>query len=296
LLLACCSHSGAAQVTKTEVLPADGCELGKAFVELTDAFKAADKGRAAKYLDPTAWHLDDKQPSWFAQLAEQLATYSSIGGRRHGDRATLFVETKQPYYAMMNASYTAGRWQFDSPIPVGSNLNPSGRDCEPSPTRFPCAAASAPDAQVSGTVQSHMIDPKTNTPARPAVLFDGLAVRMIDEETKSLKSKWIVLSGTGINPQMVALSEEPDQVKGWLSYPVLTLDVAPDGKSANIEYFDGYSRKNLDVSSGLSIDMSVPNRIHGHLKTDAKNVASFDISFDVSTVSDCIADKYQCGD
>lgn len=77
LLVAFCSNCGAAQGNKTEVLPADGGELGKAFVELTDAFKTADKVRAAKYLDPTAWHLDDKQPSWFAQLSEQLANCSS---------------------------------------------------------------------------------------------------------------------------------------------------------------------------------------------------------------------------
>ena len=93
---------------------------------------------------------------------------------------------------------------------------------------------------------------------------------------------------------MIALSEEPDQVKGWLYY--LTLDVAPDGKSAKIEYFDGYSRKNFDVTSGLSIDTSVSNRIHGHLKTDARDVANFDITFDISTASDCFVDKYQCGD
>ena len=210
LLVAVCPSTGAAQEGKTEVLPANGGDLGKAFVALTDAFKAADKVRATELLDPTAWHLDNKEPNWFAQISEQLAEYSPVGGRRQGVRATLFVATKQPYYAMMNATFVAGGWRFDSPVPGGSSLNPSGRNCKSSPTRFPCAAASAPDAQVSGTVQSHMIDPNTGAPARPVVLFDGLAVRMVDQETRALKSTWVVLSGTGINPKMVALSEEPD--------------------------------------------------------------------------------------
>jgi hypothetical protein len=39
-----------AQSAKTEALPADGGDLGKAFAELSAAFKAADKARAAKHL------------------------------------------------------------------------------------------------------------------------------------------------------------------------------------------------------------------------------------------------------
>lgn len=295
LIAACCS-AGPVPDGTTEVLPADGGELGRAFADLTASFKAADKVRAAKLLDPTAWHLENKQASWFAQIGGQLAEYKPVGGRRQGDRATLFVVTPQPYYAMMNASHVATGWQFDSPIPFGSSLNPSGRDCKSSPTRFPCGAASAPDARVSGTVQSHLIDPETKSPLRPVVLIDGLAVRRVDEETKVLKSTWIVLSATGINPRMVALSADPDEVKGWLGHPVLTLDVAPDGKSATVEYSDGYSPKSFVVSDGLSIDTSVPHRIRGRLKTDAKAVASFDITFDISTGCDCLADKYQCGD
>jgi hypothetical protein len=207
----------------------------------------------------------------------------------------LFLVSMQPYYAMMNATFVAGGWQFDSPTPSGSSFGASGRDCKASPKRFPCGAASAPDAQVSGTVQSPMIDPNTKTAARPAALFDGLAVQMVDEDAKALKSIWIVLSGTGVNPQMVAQSDDPDQVKGWLNYPVLAMEVAPDGKRAKIEYYDGSSRKDLNVTSGLNIDTSTPNRVRGSVKTSGNGVANIDVTFDIGTLSACAVDKDQCG-
>lgn len=296
LLIAVCAKAGEAQRGKTEVLQADGGELGKAFVELKQALKTADKARAAKLLDPSVWHLDNKKPEWFAQLNERLTQYSAVGGRRQGDRATLFVVNEVPYYALMNATYAAGGWRFDTPSPPGSSFSSPPRNCKAFPTRFPCAALSAPEALISGVVQSHRVDPETKKPFPPFVLFDGLAVRMLDGQTKALKATWIVLSGTGLNPQMVSLSEEPDDVTRWLSYPVLTLYVAPDGKSAKAYYYDGYSPKEFDVIGGLHIDTKTPNRIRGQLKTDMKDAAKFDITFDIGTASDCLDEQYHCGD
>ena len=294
LLCAACS-SGAAPAAKTEVLPADGGDLGKAYADLASAFKAADKARAAKLLDPQAWHLDNKDASWFAQFVSQIQDNHPVGGRRQADRATLFVVNTQPYYAMMNATHTASGWQFDSPLATGSGFSDAPRDCAASPTRFPCGAKSAPDAQVSGSVQSHKSNPLSNGASTPKVLFDGLAVRMLDGETKKPKFTRLLLSGTGINPQMVALSGDVGSVKGWLIYPMLMLDIAPDGKSAKLEYFDGFSQQKLDVTDGLSIDPNTPNRIRGHLKTDAKDLAQFDVAFDLGTASDCVEDAYNCG-
>ncbi|OQX07787.1 MAG: hypothetical protein BWK76_24410 [Desulfobulbaceae bacterium A2] len=295
-LFVVCSSAGAAPRGTTEALPADGGDLGKAFAELKQAFGAADKVRGASLLDASAWHLDTKEPGWFARISEQLAKFSPVGGRRQGDRATLFVADKQPYYAMLNATYVAGAWKFDSPIPVGSRLDPAGRDCTVLPTRFPCAAKSAPDAQVAGTLQSYRVDPETKARFRPVAVLDGLAVRMVDPQAQELKSTLIVLSGTGINPAMVALSSEPDQVSGWLKSPVLVLEVAPDGKRAAVKYADGISPQSFEVTSGLRIDTQTPNRVRGELKTDQKDVAQFDITFDIGTLSDCLAGVYQCGD
>jgi len=82
-------QSGEAQGGKTEVLPADGGDLGKAFLVLQNALKTADKAVAAKLLDPNSWHLDNKEPGWFEPFSERLSQYRAVGGKRQGDRATL---------------------------------------------------------------------------------------------------------------------------------------------------------------------------------------------------------------
>ena len=294
LLMTIGSSRDLAQSPKTDVLPADGGDLGQAFADLSAAFKAADKVRAAKLLDPAQWHLDNKPASWFAHLSEQLSSFQPSGGRRQGNRATLFVMSKDGYYGMLNATF-AGAWLFDTPTPAGSSLSGAARDCKASPDRFPCGAASAPDAQVVGTVQSHMIDPDTKAAVPPVAVFDGLAVRMIADGTKTLQSTWVVISGTGINPQMVARAEDPDQVAGWLNYPVLKLSIAAAGNSAKAEFYNGISRQEFDLTSGLSVDRQTPNRIRGTLKADVKDIAVFNLTFDIGVVSHCVADKYQCG-
>ncbi|MGA9422499.1 MAG: hypothetical protein WBW61_09060 [Rhodanobacteraceae bacterium] len=84
-------------------------------------------------------------------------------------------------------------------------------------------------------------------------------------------------------------------VRTWLNYPILTLDVALDGKRAKLEYYDGLARKTLDVTDGLSIDANTPDRMRGHLQTDAGDVAQFDVTFDLATTSECVDDAYDCG-
>jgi hypothetical protein len=283
-----------AQTVKTEALPSDAGDLGKAFADLAAAFKTADQTRAARLLDSAHWHLDSKQSNWFAQISDALSGFQPSGGKRQGNRATLFVTNKDGYYAMLNATYN-GTWRFDTPTPAGSSLSGSGRPCSASATQFPCGALSAPDAQVSGTVQSHMTDPDTKAAMPPIALLDGLAVRMIDSNTKAVRSTWVVLSGTGVNPQMVAKAEDPDQVAGWLGFPVLKLAIAPSGNSAKAEFYNGYSRQEFDVTSGLTISRTAANRIRGTFKSDVKGLAGFDVTFDIGAASTCVADAYQCG-
>jgi hypothetical protein len=297
LLVACglvlVSSLGRTQGMRTDALAADGGDLGKAFADLTAAFKAADKARAAKLLDAAHWNVEAKQGSWFAQLSEQLSTFQVTGGRRQGARATLFVVSKDGYYGMLNATF-AGTWRFDSPTPTGSSVSGPNRDCKASPTRFPCGLASAPDAQVSGTAQSHMIDPDTKKPAPPVALIDGLAVRMVND-ANAVQTTWVVLSGTGINPQMTARAEDPDQIAGWLGYPVLKLAIAPGGKTAKAEFYNGYARQEFDVTRGLAVDPATPSRIRGSLKTDVKDIAAFNVTFDLGAAATCAAGKSQCG-
>jgi hypothetical protein len=295
MLCGACGSSGAVP-DKTEALAADGGDLGKAFGDLVAAFKAGDKVRAAALLDPLAWNLGDKKPSWFAQFVDGMEDNHPVGGRRQGDRATLFLANSRPYYSMMNATRTANGWVFDSPLSAGSSFGETPRDCAASPTRFPCGAKSAPDAQVSGHVQSNKpgsrMDPASTG---PRVMFDGLAVRMLDSKTRSLKSTRLLLSGTGINPQMVALSGDIGGVGTWLNYPMLIMDVAPDHRSAKLEYYDGFSRRKFDAADGLEIDTKTPNRIRGRFQADVSDLARFEIAFDISTISDCIDGAYRCG-
>ena len=57
---------------RTEELPSDGGDLGKAYIELAAAMKAGDKERAGRLLDPRQWHLANKQKSWFGMFAHGL--------------------------------------------------------------------------------------------------------------------------------------------------------------------------------------------------------------------------------
>ena len=104
----------------------------------------------------------------------------------------------------------------------------------------------------------------------------------------------VLLSIHGINPQAVALSGDPEQVKGWLAWPVIRLDISPAGDSARLEYYDGASRKTFDVARGLSVEPGSPGRIRGQLKAALEAVV-FDLRFDLATATSCQADVYRCG-
>jgi hypothetical protein len=294
LFLLACSRT--ATQAKTEVLPDDGGDLGKAFLELSAALKAADKDRVGKLLDPNQWHLADKDPSWFKQF-DRFGDAHPTGGRRQGDRATLFLESgtgTATYYSMSDATRTASGWQFDSPMSFGSSFGDPLRDCGES-TLFPCAETTAPDNVVSGSVTPHSAGRISKSDLPPIAMFDGLAARMLEPEGDALKSTFVLLAGKGINPRMVAQSHDPDHVAQWLGYPIVKLDIAGDGKSAKVFYYDGVLQKRFDVADGLNIEPGVANRIRGRLKTDVKDVALLDLKFDLGTASVCHNGEYNCG-
>lgn len=295
LLLVCSSllaTSAGAGPIRTEPLPANGGDVGKAYTDLAAAMRAGDKERAGRLLDPRQWHLSNKQKSWFEMFAD-MGNMQPAGGRLQGDRATLFLVNKagNPLeFRYMSATRTSSGWQFDSPTTFGSSFSKAeARDCKSSEV-FPCGARTAPDAMVAGTITPRQPDPHGPASCR---VIDGLAVRMVDEAKHSVGTR-VLLSIHGINPEAVALSGDPDEVKGWLGWPVLSLDVAPGGKSAKLEYYDGMSRKTFDVAKGLNVEASAPDRVRGQLKTEIDKVA-FDLSFDLGAASSCQAEAYRCG-
>ncbi len=289
LLQAACA--GDAGPARTEVLPKDGGDLGKAYVELAAAMKAGDKERAGRLLDPKQWHLGNKEKSWF-QMFDHMERQKPAGGRRQGDRATLFLletDGNPLEFRYMSATRADGAWHFDSPTDLGSSFSKSEiRDCKTG-TVFPCGAKTAPDSVVWGTMTPHSDAPETQSHR----VIDGLAVRMMDDK-KQLASTLVLLSGNGINPEAVAASSDPEQVKGWLAWPVVALDIAPGGKSGKLEYYNGSSRKTLDITKGLSIESRSPGRIRGQLKTDVEKIA-LDLHFDLDTTSSCQVGAYRCG-
>lgn len=296
LLLLCAGcGSAAAPITKTTVLPADGGDLGEAFSEMVDAFKTADKKRLGKVLDPREWPLVDKEASWFAQFVERLGGFQPIGGVRQGERATLFLVNEQPFYAMFNATHTQDGWVFDSPIAYGTVLDGQPKDCVGN-TRFPCGAASSPDAMVTGTVQAMNANTRISpAAAMPVAMIDGIAVRMLDRDSGKPKFTRLVLSGTGINPQMVARSSTMGDVEMWLGFPAIALDIAADGKSAKLSYKGYFYLNNVDVTDGLTIEPNTPNRTRGHLIADIGKDGHFDVVFDVGTSSECKEGVPRCG-
>jgi hypothetical protein len=282
----------AAGPVRTEALPETGGDLGTAYLDLAAAMKAADKERAGRLLDPRAWHLADKQKSWFGMFAE-MEKSQPAGGRVQGDRGTLFLSSPgNPLeFRYVSATRTSGGWQFDSPATLGSSFSKSEmRDCNASRV-FPCGAKTAPDSVVVGTIV-----PRSPAPGMPAKyrVIDGLAVPMVAVPGGAPAATRVLLSVHGINPDAVALSGDPDEVKGWLGWPVISLDVAKGGKSAKLEYYDGLSRKSVDIAKGLTLDASAPGRVHGELKAEVEGVA-FDVRFDLAVTNSCQTDAYRCG-
>jgi hypothetical protein len=279
---------------KVEVLPEDGGEIGKLYAELNGAYAAGDKDRAAKLLAPPQNDLSNYTGTDLKQFSS--SDWKAAGGRRYGDHATLFL-IKDDVYWVINAIRGADGWRFASLYSFDTEIIPrdaNKHDC--SEMRFPCGIATAPDSQVSGTVQTHRENPNSNVISN--VLFDGFAVRMLDAKTHALRFTRILLTGTGINPRGIEQTVGLDGMTWNRRTPAVLLDVKADGKTALLAFIDQDSAPTLndlpfvELNDGFSIDNSgTPNRIRGHLKTDIKDVAAFDVNFDLSSASQCGAAK-----
>lgn len=266
--------------SKTELLPADGGDLGKAFTELQGALAAADKVRADKLLDPK-WHVDGDEQSYSALLKGLKPT----GGKRQGDRATLFV--LGDHYAAFNATHAPNGWYFDLPTPIFFGEGEKS-DCSASPQRFPCGATSAPDSQVSGSAsEQHFSVPDKKNEILKVPLFDGFAVHEVSVGKRAPLWTRLILTGTAVDPQVLARSNSPSGLASGLMY-VLTLDIAPDGKSAHGRYNGDSGTRRFDVKdgAGLSLDTNQPKRLRGRVMADIKDAGKLDVTFDVGIASE----------
>ena len=54
----------------------------------------------------------------------------------------------------------------------------------------------------------------------------------------------------------------------------MKLDIAPDGKSGELEYYGGAGRKKVTVTDGLKLDPSTAGRVKGTLKTEVPEVGT----------------------
>lgn len=297
-IAACAQHSAGPQ--KTDVLPADGGDLGKAFAEYAKAVDAGDKAQILKLSSP---ELADKGVGYF-QAMGKLGASQPIGGRQQGDRATLFLRAptsnaQQTYASLWNATHAASGWQLDSPleqVTVAYSSKPF-YDCSKT-AEFPCAITTAPDSIVSGTLSLNKYDTFVHKTAPVYVMFDGFAVRMFEENGKTPKSTRVFLSSTGVVPEMITSDHNKDvsSIRLILTAALLDLDVAPDGKSAHARYSKQGTVLNADIKDGLTIESNDGKRIRGRLNTDIKDVAAFNLYFDVATASVCHANSSDCGD
>lgn len=97
---------------------------------------------------------------------------------------------------------------------------------------FPCAAATFPDAQVSGTLRVAVADDQGSLMPSSGQLLDGYGVRMLDGPTRALKYTQIVLSKSAFEPHFFRTMDY-DTVQSGMG-PLVLLDVAPDGKLAKV--------------------------------------------------------------
>ena len=202
--------------------------------------------------------------------------------------------TRGDTYGAINATHTTNGWQFDdaSPIDLSADENDK-RDCATTPQKFPCGALSAPDSQVSGTASEPKISPDENKILQ-IPLIDGFAVRMLKHRTKVPGSTRLFLSGTAVNAQLLARGGNPIGVGSVVGLHLLTLDIAPDGKTAHGKYAaraeqDGAE---FDVNDGkdggLNLEAGQPNRLRGHVAANVKDAGKLDVTFDVGIASECI--------
>jgi hypothetical protein len=105
-----------------------------------------------------------------------------------------------------------------------------------------------------------------------------------------------MLSNTAFEPHLFATTMDSiylnDEMCG------IQRNIAADGKSAKLVLVNAtQSAKHpeVDAANGLTLDTGTPSRMRGHLKVDAKDVAQIDVTFDVSTASECLLHRSQCG-
>jgi hypothetical protein len=284
-------------MSKTQVLPEDGGELGQRYLELVEAYKAGDIAHVTSLAANPASGVPAQES--LHDFANTLMDLHPTGGRRYQDRATLFLGNAE-YYAVIDGVRRADGWHFDPPYQSTSE-NTSSRelDCRID-ARFPCGILTAPDALVAGVVQSHVIDQETHAPPLPEKLFDGFAVRMLDEHTGALKFTRVVFSGTGLDPDSLSSVFGFEDVQWRARNPIVVLDVARDARTARITYINKTSSPYLHenpsfpIDAGVAIESTEHYRIRGQLKTDIKDLAQFDVAFDVGTASECAADADRC--
>ena len=281
--LVACAQSSAGPA-KTEVLPADGGEIGKAYTEFASAVDAGDTARISKLMDPD--EADSKLS--VLQAFGKLSPNKPVGGRRQGDHATLFLQIGEGAYKFANARHGATGWMFDSPIkqlPVG--IEGDERDCS-AKADFPCALITAPDAIVSGSVTLNKYDTFIYNKPPTFWMLDGFAVRELDDDGKTLKRTSLFMSSMGIMPGIFTHAtggNDPSDTRYTLAFGLVRMKVAPDGKSADIEIWNGGTEKTTKVADGLTIEVADGKRMRGRLVTDVKDVAKFDLYFDIATAS-----------
>ncbi len=166
------------------------------------------------------------------------------------------------FYAAFNATHTTNGWRFDIPMPIIFALDEKS-DCTASPKRFPCGATTAPDSQVSGSATEHDSDNDT----RNVPLFDGFAAREISLGKKEPLWTRLVLSGTAVNPQVLALNASPRGLASSLNLVVV------------LEF-------DVTNGAGLSLDTSHPERLRGRVTADIKGAGKLDFTFDVGIASE----------
>jgi hypothetical protein len=275
---------------QSAALPADGGDVGKAYKDLIAAYQAVDSARATRLIyqynpkDPT---VPDK--SSIDSILPDMLKVHPAGGVWQADRATLFLDGSLHGY--VGASLSETGWVLDDAAPrTADDGFLSGYKCATSKW-FPCAAATFPDAKVSGRIKPYPASAAAPMSPQSGIVLDGFGVRMLDAKTHALAYTEVVLSGTAFEPHFLAGTDLIDYENS--SYPYFRLRIAPDGKSAKVAYVA--RTPELDAGPGLNIDTATPNRIRGHLTLDAKDVAQFDVVFDVGTLSECLIGDNRCG-
>ncbi|HEX4481057.1 MAG TPA: hypothetical protein VH082_09625 [Rudaea sp.] len=283
------SAGAPAVAPKTESLPADGGDVGKAYAELVSAYQTLDNAKASRHVDGddgSGDPLTRKEADGY--LADMLPMHP-VGGLRQADRATLFLDGNNKH-SSYSASLVNGNWRFDQANVSTWEETPESASCKTS-SRFPCVVTTFPDSRVAGTSVVYRDAPNNSAMPGSSELLDGYGVRMFDATTKQLRYTRLILSNTGFQPHELTST----YVQFWQG--TLLLEISPDTKHAtlilsNANHGEDFPR--VDVTKELSLDTSKPNRVSGHLSIDNKAMAKVDVTFDIATASECAVIETDC--